>query len=100
MTTLSVLQADRCGLTKTIRVNDPLRYQGINYFLVSTETVASILATTPAGAPLPLNKMGQNGPITTTVGSGTEPVLLTFQFTSEEICRWTLCRCAGPIPTL
>jgi cytochrome c biogenesis protein ResB len=65
-------------------VNDPLRYEGINYFLVSTQTVASIIASTPAGDPLPLNKMGENGPITTTVGSGTEPVLLTFQFTSEE----------------
>ena len=84
LTTLSVLQANKVVETKTIRVNDPLRYQGINYFLVSTETVASIIATTPAGAPLPLNKMGQNGPITDTVGSGTEPVLLTFQFTSEE----------------
>ncbi len=83
-TTLSVLKADTVVETKRIRVNDPLRYEGINYFLVSTQTVASILATTPAGAPLPLNRMGQTGPITETTGSALDPVLLTFGFTSEE----------------
>jgi cytochrome c biogenesis protein len=83
-TTLSVLQANTVVETKRIRVNDPLRYEGVNYFLVSTQTVASIIATTPAGDPLALNRMGQSGPITDTVGSATDPVLLTFNFTSEE----------------
>jgi hypothetical protein len=83
-TTLSVLKGETVVETKRIRVNDPLRFGGVNYFLVSTQTVASIIATTPAGAPLPLNRMGENGPITDTVGSGLDPVLLTFNFVSEE----------------
>ena len=75
--TLTVLRDGQEVLTKRIRVNDPLRYENVNYFLVSTQTVGSVLAVTAAGDPLPLNRMGQSGPITTTVGAA-EPLLLTF----------------------
>jgi cytochrome c biogenesis protein ResB len=84
--TLTVVEDGKDVLTKRIRVNDPLRYQGVNYFLVSTQTVASLLAVDAAGAPLPLNLMGQGGPITDTTGTVPDkPLLLTFtDLQSEE----------------
>lgn len=82
--TLTVLRDGQEVLTKRIRVNDPLRYENVNYFLVSTQTVGSVLAVTAAGDPLPLNRMGQSGPMTTTVGGPAEPLLLTFSDMQSE----------------
>jgi cytochrome c biogenesis protein len=80
--TLGVYEGDTQVLTKTITVNDPLRYQGINYFLVSYQPVLYVKAMGPGGAPLPLKKMGASGPITATLEGG--EALLEFQYVSDD----------------
>ncbi|HUS17024.1 MAG TPA: cytochrome c biogenesis protein ResB, partial [Chloroflexia bacterium] len=69
---------------KTIRVNDPLRYENINFFLVQYQPVAHVAALDLAGAPVAMNKMGEAGPITTTAELALEPMLLSFQMQDDD----------------
>ncbi|MEO8284968.1 MAG: cytochrome c biogenesis protein ResB [Chloroflexota bacterium] len=80
--TLAVYEAGTQVLTKTIIVNDPLRYNGINYFLVSYQPVLFANATDAAGNQLQLRRMGATGPMTATTGTG--EALLDFQFQSSD----------------
>ncbi|HET9495719.1 MAG TPA: cytochrome c biogenesis protein ResB [Chloroflexia bacterium] len=80
--TLAVYEGDTQVLTKTITVNDPLRYDGVNYFLVSYQPVLYVRATGPRGDELPLKTMGASGPITATTQNG--EALVDFQYVSED----------------
>jgi cytochrome c biogenesis protein len=80
--TLAVYEGDTQVLTKTITVNDPLRYDGVNYFLVSYQPVLYVRAAGAGGESLPLKKMGATGPITATTGSG--EALIDFQYVSDD----------------
>ena len=80
--TLAVYENNTQVLTKTIIVNDPLRYKGVNFFLVSYEPVLYAKATDTDGVNVPLRLMGQNGPITNTVASG--EVLVDFPYPSND----------------
>ena len=80
--TLTVLEGGREVLTKTIIVNDPLRYKGANFFLVSYQPVLYVSAKDDKGAKLPVKKMGSSGLITNTVQSGETQV--DFQFVSSD----------------
>src|SRR5688500_4997893 len=80
--TLAVLEEGREVLTKTIIVNDPLNYKGINFFLVSYQPVLYAKATDNAGEVVPLRQMGASGPITTTSEAG--EALIDFKFTSTD----------------
>lgn len=68
--TLAVIEEGREVLTKTIIVNDPLRHQDINFFLVSYEPVVFASVTDASGAKVPVRRMGASGPITDTTESG------------------------------
>ena len=80
--TLAVYEHGSQVLTKTIIVNDPLRYKGINYFLVSYQPVLYVKATDASGTILPLRRMGATGPMTTTASTG--EALLDFQFQNSD----------------
>ncbi len=80
--TLTVLEGGRDVLTKTIIVNDPLRYKGANFFLVSYQPVAFIKATDQAGNPLDLRNMTAAGPITATMTA--QGALLPFNQSSSD----------------
>lgn len=67
--TLTVIEGGKDVLTKTIIVNDPLRYKDINFFLVSYQPAAFARVTDDKGADLPLRKMTASGPITATQGA-------------------------------
>lgn len=79
---LAVIEDGKQVLTKTIIVNDPLRYKGINYFLVSYQPVLYAKATDVGGQSLPLNRMGVSGPVTGT--ATTAGTLVNFNSTSDE----------------
>lgn len=64
--TLTVVKSGQDVYSKTIIVNDPLRFAGLNYFLVSYEPVAFMKATDATDNSLPLREMGASGPLTTT----------------------------------
>lgn len=81
---LTITRNGQDVLHKTIRVNDPLRYENINFFLVQYQPVATVAALDPGGAALPLNRMGANGPITTTVAATLVPQLLAFQMSDAD----------------
>lgn len=80
--TLAVVEGGTDVLTKTIIVNDPLRYKGINFFLVSYQPVLYAKAVDTAGTSVPLRRMGATGPVTTT--TTTSGSLVTFGFTSAD----------------
>jgi len=80
--TLAVVEGGKDVLTKTIIVNDPLRYKGINFFLVSYQPVLFAKATDASGTLLPLRRMGKSGLITDTVSTGES--LIDFQFVSND----------------
>ncbi len=80
--TLAVVEGGRDVMTKTIIVNDPLRYKGINFFLVSYQPVLFAKATDASGAIIPLRRMGKSGLITDTVSTGES--LVNFQFVSTD----------------
>lgn len=67
--TLAVVENGRDVLTKTIVVNDPLRYQDINFFLVSYQPVVFVKATDASGNELEARKMTASGPVTATTGA-------------------------------
>jgi cytochrome c biogenesis protein ResB len=81
---LTITKSGQDVLHKTIRVNDPLRYDNINFFLVQYQQVATVRAIDKSGSALPMNKMGQNGPITTTTEAALQPMLLSFQMTDND----------------
>ncbi len=67
--TLAVVENGQEVLTKTIVVNDPLRYQDINFFLVSYQPVVFVKATDSTGKELEARKMTASGPVTATTGT-------------------------------
>lgn len=80
--TLAVFENGSQVLTKTIIVNDPLRYKGINFFLVSYQPVMYVRAVDKSGETMPLRRMGATGPMTTTATSG--EALVDFQFANSD----------------
>jgi cytochrome c biogenesis protein len=80
--TLAVIEGGRDVLTKTIIVNDPLRYKGITFFLVSYQPVVYAKVIDDKGDSLSVKRMGASGPITATTASGA--ALVEFNFTSPE----------------
>jgi cytochrome c biogenesis protein len=80
--TLAVYENGTQVLTKTIIVNDPLRYKDVNFFLVSYQPVLFVKAVDAAGQVQPLRKMGAAGPMTTTVATG--EALVDFQFANTD----------------
>jgi len=81
---LTISKGGQDVLHKTIRVNDPLRYDNINFFLVQYQQVATVTALDAGGHPLSMTKMGQNGPITTTTEAALKPALLSFQMQDND----------------
>ena len=81
---LTINKGGQDVLHKTIRVNDPLRYDNINFFLVQYQQVATVAALDPGGHALSMNKMGQNGPITTTTAAALQPMLMSFGMTDAD----------------
>ncbi len=96
--TLAVFEGGTQVLTKTIIVNDPLKYKGINFFLVSYMPVLYVRGEDATGAPLPLNKMGASGPVTDTTASGES--MLDFEFTSSDNLPLDYVQFRGPDHTL
>ncbi len=80
--TLTVIENGKDVLTKTIIVNDPLRYKGVNYFLVSYQPVLFAKVTDSANHTLALRSMGAAGPVTDTTTSG--ETLVKFKYTSQD----------------
>jgi cytochrome c biogenesis protein len=80
--TLTVLEGGEEKLTKTIIVNDPLNYQGINFFLVSYQPVIYVKATDTRGESISLRQMGASGIITNT--SQTGEALVEFKFAGPD----------------
>jgi cytochrome c biogenesis protein len=80
--TLAVFENGSQVLTKTIIVNDPLRYKGVNFFLVSYQPVLYVKAVDTAGAVMPLRRMGAAGPMTTTAATG--EAFLDFPFQNSD----------------
>jgi len=78
--TLAVYEGGSQVLTKTIIVNDPLRYKGVTFFLVSYQPVLYATALDAKHNAVPLRKMGASGPITTTATTGTGETLLDFPY--------------------
>lgn len=68
-TNLAVVQAGKDVLTKTILVNDPLRYQDINFFMVSYQPVVYARATGEDGRELELRDVTASGPVKAKLGS-------------------------------
>jgi cytochrome c biogenesis protein len=96
--TLAVYENNTQVLTKTIIVNDPLKYKGVNFFLVSYEPVLYAKATDSSGANVPLRLMGQSGPITATVPTG--EVLVDFPYSSSDNLPLDYVQLAGKDHTL
>jgi cytochrome c biogenesis protein len=68
--TLAVIENDQVVLTKTIIVNDPLTYKGINFFLVSYQPVVYAQAKGPSGQNVLFKEMGASGPTAATTTKG------------------------------
>ncbi len=81
---LTINQQGQDVVHKTIRVNDPLRYDNINFFLVQYQPVAKVVALDELGNPLPLTPMGQQGPIAVSGAAALQPMLLSFQMTDSD----------------
>ena len=82
---LAVVKENQVVLTKTIIVNDPLSYQGINFFLESYQPVAYVRGTGPSGEAVVFKEMGAAGPITATSAGGS--VLVAFNDGLEDNLR-------------
>src|SRR5207302_6437634 len=80
--TLAVIEGGRDVLTKTIIVNDPLRYKGVNFFLVSYQPVLYAKVADSSGKTIPMKKMGTSGLVTDTLPSGES--LVDFKFNSSD----------------
>jgi cytochrome c biogenesis protein len=80
--TLAVVEGGIDVLTKTIIVNDPLRYKGITFFLVSYQPVLYARAGDASGHILPMKRMGATGLVTDTLPSG--ETLVDFKFNSSD----------------
>jgi cytochrome c biogenesis protein len=80
--TLAVYEQGTQVLTKTIIVNDPLRYKDVNFFLVSYQPVLFVKAMDQSGQVQPLRSMGASGPVTTT--SATGEALVDFQYANSD----------------
>ena len=80
--TLAVFENGTEVLTKTIIVNDPLRYKGVNFFLVSYQPVLYVKAVDQSGNTMALRRMGATGPMTTT--TSTDESLIDFQFQNSD----------------
>jgi len=80
--TLTVLEGGEEKLTKTIIVNDPLHYKGINFFLVSYMPVVYVKAADADGKALQMKEMGVSIPITSTTSAG--EIIREFQFANED----------------
>jgi cytochrome c biogenesis protein len=78
--TLAVVREGKDVLTKTIIVNDPLRVDDVNYFLVSYQPALFVNGSN-AGQPVQFNPMGSTRPIEDTPGKG---VLVPFGQSSAE----------------
>lgn len=79
---LAVIENGQEVLTKTIIVNDPLQYKGVNFFLVSYQPVLYATAVDGSGQAVGLRRMGASGPITDTTPSG--EAIVDFSFTSPD----------------
>ncbi|HEX9989662.1 MAG TPA: cytochrome c biogenesis protein ResB [Chloroflexia bacterium] len=79
---LAVIEDGKEVLTKTIIVNDPLQYKGVNFFLVSYQPVLYATALDGSGRAAGLRRMGASGPITDTTPSG--EAVVDFSFTSPD----------------
>jgi|GEM_PF-3254065 len=75
---LTINRGGQDVVKKTIRVNDPLRYEDINFFLVQYQAVASFRALDSGGHALPTNAMGTAGPIADPSADALQPRLLEF----------------------
>lgn len=95
--TLAVYEGGTQVLTKTIIVNDPLKYKDINFFLVSYMPVLFVKGLDATGASLPLNRMGASGPMTATTTGDT---LIDFGFTSSDNLPLDYVQFKGPDHTL
>jgi cytochrome c biogenesis protein len=80
--TLAVIEGGKEVLTKTIIVNDPLNYKGINFFLVSYQPIAYVRVLDGNGQPVALNRMGASGPVVGSEASG--EALVEFAFIGED----------------
>lgn len=67
---LTVLQGDSEVISKIVRVNDPLSYRGVGFYLSSYGPAARVRAYDEAGAPLPLQKAGQGEAVLNFAGEG------------------------------
>lgn len=79
---LSVIEAGKVVLTKTIIVNDPLNYQGINFFLVSYEPVVFASGLQPSGEKIAFKEMGASGPAP--AATADDAALVRFQSLSSD----------------
>lgn len=80
--TLTVIEGGKEVLSKTIIVNDPLRYKDIIFFLVSYQPVLRAYVGGDNGSRVPLRRMGSDGPPES--DTGTEGTLVEFKFVSAE----------------
>lgn len=79
---LTVIEGGKEVLSKTIVVNDPLRYKGVNYFLSSYQPLLYARATDAAGNNVGLKRMGASGLVTDTTASG--ETMVAFAFTNGD----------------
>ncbi len=75
---LTITRGGQDVVKKTIRVNDPLRYEDINFFLVQYQEVADFRAFDAGGHALPTNAMGEAGPINDPTADALQPRLMQF----------------------
>jgi cytochrome c biogenesis protein len=83
--TLAVYEGGTQVLTKTIIVNDPLRYKGVTFFLVSYQPVLYATALDSKHNAIQLRKMGASGPITTTSTTGETLLDFPYQDTNDNL---------------
>lgn len=83
---LAVVEGGQDVLTKTITVNDPLRYKDVNFFLVSYQPVVFARAIDASGNDLEVREMTATGAVTPTLR--TAGTLLEFdEITGDAIPR-------------
>lgn len=80
--TLAIYEGGTQVLTKTIVVNDPLKYKDVNFFLGSYFPVLYVKGSDAAGNALPLSPMGATAPMTAPAAG--EETLLDFGFTRDD----------------
>lgn len=80
--TLSVIKSGTAVLTKTVLVNEPLRYEGISFYLSSYQPILYASASDSSGTRLPLHRIGASGSITSTSSNG--EALVAFNLLSSN----------------